>query len=472
MKFNTKTGAYISALLFGLMLISGLGQGALAQAQVIATPNACVSLQSNVGIGAYDVTTGNAVSALQNFLANQGYFSSIYLGTGHYGAITFSSVAKFQAAHGIPATGFVGPLTRAAITSVTCGTGVSPVPANGLALYSIAPTSGAVGTMVTITGAGFTSSNTVLMDGNVAASNVPVTSNFAIPVACVPNTVCTGGARQTLTFTIPGALAPYCAAGQMCAQYMRDVTPGTYAVTVLNSNGTSNTINLTVTGGGASGALTLYVANPSSAAMGSSVTLGATGLTNDNTILIDGMIAAQHVPLINTFACIPSVTCNTNYQALMFTVPTSLSPDCTGSQVCALYLRLLSPGTYSLAIENANGKSNAIPFTVTGATANNNQLSISGLSAPASLSLGQSGTWTVNAVSNGSGNLHYSVVWGDEATYYNNGVAASPVNNVQSSATFAHAYQRAGNFTPIFTVTDDFGHSVSTSNTVVVTPLY
>jgi hypothetical protein len=44
--------------------------------------------------------------------------------------------------------------------------------------------------------------------------------------------------------------------------------------------------------------------------------------------------------------------------------------------------------------------------------------------------------------------------------------------SVQSSATFSHAYGRSGTYKPVFTVTDDFGHSVSASNTVVVTPLY
>lgn len=352
MTFNNKIGAVLVALFFGLMVIMGLSEGAFAHAQVVTTPptSSCLSLQANLGYGSSDFYTGNAVSALQNFLSNQGYFNSTYLGTGRYGIITMRSVAQFQAAHGIPATGFVGPLTRAAIAQVSCGTSVVPPTINASNLYSINPTSGQVGASVSITGFGFTNSNTVLMDGLVAAQNVPITSSIAI--ACTTNPTCHGGINQTITFTVPSALAPYCAPGQMCAQYMRQVMPGTYNITVLNANGASNT---------------LY-------------------------------------------------------------------------------------------------------FTVTGST-NNQQLSISGLSAPASLALGQSGTWTVNVLSNGSGNLHYSVVWGDEAQY-TSGIMAPQTTTVQSSATFTHSYSRAGNFTPVFTVTDDFGHSVSTSNTVVVTPLY
>ncbi len=310
------------------------------------------------------------------------------------------------------------------------------------------------------------------MDGNVAATNVPITSSIAI--ACTTNPTCHGGINQTITFTVPSALAPYCVPGYACAQYMRAVTPGTYSVTVLNSNGTSNAVTFTVTDGtiNPTSAVSLYVASPSSAAAGASVTLGATGLTNDNTILIDGMIAAQHVSLINTFVCIPSVTCGTNHQALIFTVPTYLSFNCQNGQACPTIARLLSPGTYTLAIQNANGTSNTIPFTVTGTT-NGQPISITGLSAPATLALGQNGTWTVQvSASSQTQNLHYSVVWGDESTVYNNGVAASSVNTVQTSATFTHAYSRSGTYTPVFTVTNDNGQSVSTSNTITVTPLY
>ena len=294
------------------------------------------------------------MTSLQTFLSNQGYFNSYYLGTGHFGAITVRAVAQWQAAHGIPATGFVGPLTRAAIASVSCGSNtIPPVPTNNTSanLYSVTPTSGPVGTTVSITGFGFTSANTVLMDGNVAANNVPIASSIAI--ACTTNPTCHGGINQTITFTIPTALAPYCTAGMACAQYMRLVTPATYAITVLNSNGTSNTLYFTVTSG-------------------------------------------------------------------------------SGGQA----------------------------------------LSISDLDAPASLALGQVGAWTVHIQALTNANVHYSVVWGDEATIYNNGIAASPIQNAQSSATFTHSYSRSGTYTPTFTVTDDSGHSISASNTVVVGPLY
>ena len=350
---TTKMGAAVLAFLLVLTLVTGTsGAVTSAQAQVTtgAWTGACLSLQSNVGYGAYDATTGNAVTSLQTFLNTQGYFNSTYFGTGHYGPVTLRAVAQFQSAHGIPATGFVGPLTRAAITQITCGTSTVPPSTNAANLYYLNPTSGAVGTTVSITGFGFTNSNTVLMDGSVAASNVPITSSIAI--ACTTNPTCHGGINQTITFTVPSALSPYCAPGTACPMYMRLVTPATYAITVQNSNGTSNTLYFTVTG-------------------------------------------------------------------------TSAQP-----------------------------------------------LSISGLDTPASLALGQVGTWTVHVnTSSSNQNLHYSVVWGDEATY-TSGIMMPQTTTVQSSASFTHAYSRSGNYTPTFTVTDDSGHGVSASNTVVVTPLY
>jgi peptidoglycan hydrolase-like protein with peptidoglycan-binding domain len=352
MKFNNKIGATLLAFLFGLMVLAGLTEGAFAHAQTISPVNSCLSLQGNLRYGSSDYYTGGAVTSLQTFLNGQGYFSSAYIGSGRFGSITLHAVAQFQSAHGISATGFVGPITRAAIAQITCGTSTVPPSSTAANLYAISPTSGAVGTTVSITGFGFTNSNTVLMDGTVAAQNVPITSSIAI--ACTTNPTCHGGINQTITFTIPGSLSPNCPTGSMCPMYMRLVTPATYAITVQNANGTSNT---------------LY-------------------------------------------------------------------------------------------------------FTVTGGTTNNQQLSISGLTAPASLSLGQQGTWTVNAMSNGAGNLHYSVVWGDEATYSSGIMAPQTSTAVQSSATFTHSYSRSGNYTPVFTVTDDFGHTVSTSNTVLVTPLY
>ncbi len=339
-----------SLVLVGTILLAS-SIGSVAHAEAIGIPM-CHSFTTNIRYGSDDAHAGHTdVSDLQNFLSDQGFFDRTYLGSGHFGPMTMRAVQKYQSAHGVPATGFVGQLTRASINSI-CGT-TTPPQTSPVSIYSINPTSAATGDTLHIRGFGFTSDNTVLLDGNVAARNVPITSSIAI--ACTTDPSCHGGINQTLTITIPTSIAPNCPTGSMCPMYMRLVSPGTYPVTVQNSNGTSNSATLTITGN-------------------------------------------------------------------------STSPS----------------------------------------------LSITGLDAPSKLIPNQVGTWTVHAQTNSaSGNLHYSVVWGDEQGMMSSIMTPTSYPTTTTSANFTHQYQQTGTFTPVFTVTDDSGHSLTTSATITVSsPIY
>jgi len=79
---------------------------------------------------------------------------------------------------------------------------------------------------------------------------------------------------------------------------------------------------------------------------------------------------------------------------------------------------------------------------------------ISGVSGPQSLSLNQTGTWTVNATNPNGGNLTYSVDWGDVA-YATTASYQIPQYQQSQSATFTHSYSIMGTYTPTFTVTSD-----------------
>ncbi|MEK7101143.1 MAG: immunoglobulin-like domain-containing protein [Patescibacteria group bacterium] len=57
--------------------------------------------------------TGDDVTALQNLLREQGYFTEEP--TGYFGPKTKAAVVAFQASSGLPQTGYVGPLTRSAL---------------------------------------------------------------------------------------------------------------------------------------------------------------------------------------------------------------------------------------------------------------------------------------------------------------------------------------------------------------------
>ncbi len=321
----------------------------VAKAETITAPTTCYTFNSSFGRGASDARYNNSVTQLQRFLANYGYFDSSLIGTGVFGNKTREAVVLFQKSEGISPTGFVGPLTRVALHK-RC---ITPTPSS-VSIWNMTPAQGPTGTVVTITGTGFSNSNTIYMDGSVAAMNVPISSSIA--VSCTTDPSCHGGIRQTLTFTIPDSLAPYCPVGMACAQY----------------------------------------------------------------------------------------------------------------------LRLVTPGTYGISVSNGSGKSQGLTFTVTG-TALGNPLSISSLDAPTSLPIGVSGTWTVHTVTNTSvGNLHYGVLWGDEATNVSPSAQfrAPDTTSLETTATFTHTYRSTGTYTPRFTITDDNGHSVTTSASVVVTPIY
>jgi len=123
----------------------------------------------------------------------------------------------------------------------------------------------------------------------------------------------------------------------------------------------------------------------------------------------------------------------------------------------------LGVGSYDVYVENENGTSNAIRFELKSKAV---RISISSIDAPVRLAVDQEGTWTVNADTNLSGNLRYSVTWGDEGLMRKMlGAEAT----TQTSSTFTHSYAEAGTYKPKFTISDSAGHSSSVSATVLVT---
>jgi len=97
---------------------------------------------------------------------------------------------------------------------------------------------------------------------------------------------------------------------------------------------------------------------------------------------------------------------------------------------------------------------------------------ISGVSAPTSLAVGQTGTWTVNARDPQNGYLAYSVNWGDAYScpsgYACNASALAAPSYAQTS-TFTHSYASAGTYTATFTARNTAGLTAQTSTTVTVT---
>ncbi len=243
--YSVSIVSIIAALTFGATAAMAVTTQAPLSTQSSGSTSvlaSCTIPQQNLWYG----ETSSQVSSLQNFLLHEGYISSQSSVTGYFGVITLSAVKKFQAEHEVPATGFVGSLTRAVISALpACSIypGYSMIPANPptststvststapstVSITSISPSQGAVGSTATISGSGFASSNTILFGGNVAANDIA-------PV------------NGTLTFTIPSSMGPYCKPMEACPMYELLVSKGTYSVTVLNANGTSNALSYTIT---------------------------------------------------------------------------------------------------------------------------------------------------------------------------------------------------------------------------------
>lgn len=85
----------------------------------------CVNLVNNLRYKDRDVNKNGEVSTLQDFLQTKGYLDNEP--TGYFGILTVKAVKDFQKSNGINPTGYVGPITREKIKTLTCD-GVVPQP--------------------------------------------------------------------------------------------------------------------------------------------------------------------------------------------------------------------------------------------------------------------------------------------------------------------------------------------------------
>lgn len=135
----------ISGLFVFSVLIPSVSFAQVPPGDVDPNPNitSCVSLSNNLKYKYRDINTNGEVSTLQDFLQSQGYLNSEP--TGYFGLLTLKASKDFQNANGIQPTGYVGPITRAKISFITCGTATIPptpcplVDVNGVAGHICPP---------------------------------------------------------------------------------------------------------------------------------------------------------------------------------------------------------------------------------------------------------------------------------------------------------------------------------------------
>jgi len=225
--------------------------------------------------------------------------------------------------------------------------------------------------------------------------------------------------------------------------------------------------------------VTIYSISPVSGPVGTSVSIKGFGFTASNTVHFgSGTIGNVPVSSSIAIACTTNPSCHGGInQTLIITIPSAIGPYCAPGMACPMYMQLLTPGTYTVYVQNDNGTSNSVSFTITGTNpippSMGQAPTITGIDTPSTLALGSVGTWTVHASdpSGSTTNLHYTVNWGDQPTASSAFTAPSPVSS-QSSATFTHVYEQAGTHTATFTVSNDSGQSSTVSSTITVTPLY
>ena len=103
--------------------------------------------------------------------------------------------------------------------------------------------------------------------------------------------------------------------------------------------------------------VTIESLSPVSGPVGTTVTISGSGFTANNKVLLDGNVGATntHVSLLSN-----------GKQTLIFTIPSAVGPNCKPDQACPQYMRLVTPATYQITVENENGTSSALSFAVTG----------------------------------------------------------------------------------------------------------
>ena len=93
---------------------------------------------------------------------------------------------------------------------------------------------------------------------------------------------------------------------------------------------------------------------------------------------------------------------------------------------------------------------------------------ISGTQGPQNLNINETGTWRILATDVSGGDLSYSVNWGDVYVGLNSNSIYPVQMNLPQSSTFTHSYSQVGNYTAVFTVTNNLGRSATASLSVNV----
>lgn len=111
-----------------------------------------------------------------------------------------------------------------------------------------------------------------------------------------------------------------------------------------------------------------------------------------------------------------------------------------------------------------------VPIGATSTTAGNLPPTISNFTGPTTLTVGQTGTWTVTASDPEGGTLSYHITWGEIATALNSLLQLAGLDNsgFVATSTFTHSYSAAGLYPVAVRVKDTAGGIAAASRFVRV----
>ena len=236
---NSSAGNYVVPSLIFAILFSATPAFAQVYYPNYASTASCTTLTRDMSVG----SRNSEVLTLQRFLVAQNYpGGGNWMLTGYFGRATEQAVRNFEQQAGLYVTGTVNAATRSAIQNASCGGSIYPnynytyptyqsysgcqyyncEPQSGsLSITYISPNAGAVGSVVTIYGYGFSTEGNTVHLGNGIIANIRSFDG------------------RSLSFTVPAQLSGY---GTQMTQLM------TYNLYVTNQLGqNSNSTQFTVT---------------------------------------------------------------------------------------------------------------------------------------------------------------------------------------------------------------------------------
>lgn len=411
-------------------------QGAPAQT-VQATPigvvgssgyshRVCALLNRNLSQG----MSGDDVRGMQEFLQGEGFLAASP--TGYFGPITAQAIAKWQAKEGLAQAGVFGPMSRERIKR-WCGGGGS---GDSSRLLNASPTRGAAPLTVRFTSA-LPDPGAHMIDFGDGSTGAYTICGESYPYSCsISHTYSVNGTYTAILYrNIPGGCGPN--ADPRCLGAPAEnreiarvqIIVGTQACTKEYNPvcGLKQVVCVTAP------------CNPIQQTYGNRCVMEADGATFVHAGECRGVWddPAQNPQCKSWYD-----GCNTCGRE------TPTSPAMCTLRACFQQEKAYCTGYFDSSTTNK-------PPT------------ISGFSGPTTLSVNQTGTWTIQASDPENGQLSYSIRWGDEVNVYP--IAAMSAERAFTQTTsFTHSYAKAGTYTVSIVVQDPHGKTAEAKSTVVV----